>query len=206
MGKDYLKHSQVFKPDRTEHGIINEKFRFKNNSSNKGNDFQSNVDVYKDDSDTKTIEGYDKRGWKSCDSDKEVFTRQKNDEQFISDDGRSKSTFGTLVGAFRKDDWQDSLHTLKHSLEIATGSKSDSDLKSEHTKHDISAIDASTLEYAENPSTEIDTRTFQKKDCPQQFSKNVTSWVDKCSWYKESEPVSDIVLCTCISKALMIVV
>lgn len=146
--------------------------------------------------DIKTIEGYDKQDWKSysCDSDKEVVFPQKNNRSLVSDDGRQKGTF--FAGTSRKDDYQDSFHVPKHS-KVPTTSKSGSDLKLEHTKHDpsnISAIDVPRLEYTEKPSTKIDTRSFQKKDCPQEITKNVTSWLDKCSWYKESEQVSDNIM------------
>ena len=197
MGRDLpakFKHLQVFKSDKIDDGIINEK----SNSSNKGTDYQSITDMYKGDSNSRTIEGYDKyssHDWKLCDSDKEFFT-QKNDQQFISDDDRQRST---LFGTCTKNDWQDSLHTLKHSFEIATSSKSDSDLKSNHGKRDSnnntsSILDVSTLEHTEKPSTEIHTRIIQKEDCPQQFTKHVPSYLDKCSWYEKSEQVSDIIM------------
>ena len=198
MGKDspIKLHSQVSKSARIEDGITDNKYQFENSSSDKRNECQYIGDLYKGDPDIKTIEGYDKQDWKSyaCDSDKEVVFPQKNNRSLVSDDGRQKGTF--FAGTSRKDDYQDSFHVPKHS-KVATTSKSDSDLKPEHTKHDssdISAIDVPRLEDTEKPSTNIDTRIFQKKDCPQEITKNMTSWLDKCSWYKESEHVSDNIM------------
>ena len=202
MGKDspIELHSQDLRSDKIEDVIINEKHQFKNNSSGKGNKCQFINDLYKDDrADTRTIETYDKHDWKSYthDSDKEVVTL-KNDQSLVSNDGRQKSLPGAFfASASRKGDCQDSFHVLKHHFKLATTSKSGSDLKIEpHTKHDSSNISAIDLELTEKPSTVIDTRSFQKEDCPQEFeiTKDVASRLDKCSWDKESEQVSDNIM------------
>ena len=188
MGKDSpaLQISKSDKDKIDDDICIDGKSQFESNSSNKGSDYQSISDIHKNDSPT-TIDGYGKHlfhDWKSSDFDKDINT-QKDNQQFIGNDDKQVT--------FTEND--SSLYAMKRYI-IATNRDRKFELRGKCGSIDTNPIDVAyiplTFEHTERANSEIDTRIFQKKEYhSQELNKNVTSSLDKCSWDKESEEVSD---------------
>lgn len=192
MGKDspYQQASQLNDSETDD----DEKFQIQNNPSNKDNDYQSIMDLCKDNSCT----GSQGKDYKKLHDERKSWKRQyiqRNNQHYNSDetkpnpqDANEEKTQNTLLH-------DASCHSADNrDLDNDNGS----DYKDKPVKH--GSIDFCnskhedyyfwTLEQTEKTSNKIDTRAFQKQDYSQEFTKYMTSFLDKCSLCEKTEQVS----------------
>ena len=201
MDKALIQDSQVSESDKGKiQDDIIKSIQSKNNSS--GKESKPITDGHRNDSSSRTsIEGYEHLSEdKEIDVDKEICTKKKNG-QFISNNGGSER----LRFILRENNEKNFIYALaeKYRNKSVTDGHHGGSLvpKQRHGsvyfKSKTYMDTYSALEGTEMPSTILDTTVFQKKDCLRQINKDVTSYLDKCSWHEASEQVSG---CTCISK------
>ena len=192
MGKALIQDSPTYESDKGK--IEGDTIYDKNNSPGKKS--QPITDIHGNDSSTRTsIEGYDKyvSQDKEIDIDKKICTKKRN-RQFLSNNSGCKRSYSTLSAKNYL------IHTLAQkyrdkSSETGTDGRHGSSPVPQQ-RHGSMYFKNKTfmeaylaLEGVEVPSTILDSTVFQKKDCLRQINKDVTSYLDKCSWHEPSKQV-----------------